>query len=127
MDRQQEQLHLLQQQVLQQQQQNNQQHINNNNHIQHNIRPLEGPYQNRILQSDQPQLVIQKPNLSATLQSRREDHRMVERRRRETINVGIEQLSMLVPGKETNKGKVIHAAISYIKQLISEVCFLLMH
>ncbi|OLY78870.1 putative bHLH domain-containing protein [Smittium mucronatum] len=48
---------------------------------------------------------------------RRENHKQVERRRREHINAGVNLLSSLVPGCEKNKGKVLHQAAHYITQL----------
>ncbi|PWA00377.1 hypothetical protein BB558_003573 [Smittium angustum] len=53
---------------------------------------------------------------------RKENHKQVERRRREHINAGVNMLSNLVPGCEKNKGKVLHQAADYINQLkINEV------
>lgn len=48
---------------------------------------------------------------------RRENHKEVERRRRETINEGISELSMVVPGCEKNKGSILARAVQYIQQL----------
>lgn len=48
---------------------------------------------------------------------KKETHREVERRRRETINNGIQQLSDLIPGGEKNKGRIIMRAIQYIHEL----------
>jgi bHLH factor len=41
----------------------------------------------------------------------------VERRRRETINEGINELSKIVPGCEKNKGSILQRAVAYIMQL----------
>lgn len=41
----------------------------------------------------------------------------VERRRRETINEGISELSKIVPGCEKNKGSILQRAVSFITQL----------
>jgi transcriptional regulator CBF1 len=41
----------------------------------------------------------------------------VERRRRETINEGINELSKIVPGCEKNKGSILQRAVQYITQL----------
>jgi len=41
----------------------------------------------------------------------------VERRRRETINEGINELAKIVPGCEKNKGSILSAAVSYIQNL----------
>ncbi|KAJ1564427.1 basic helix-loop-helix protein, partial [Nowakowskiella sp. JEL0078] len=48
---------------------------------------------------------------------RRENHKEVERKRRETINEGIAELSRLVPDGEKNKGRVILRAVQYINEL----------
>ncbi|KAI9314946.1 hypothetical protein BX666DRAFT_1834966, partial [Dichotomocladium elegans] len=48
---------------------------------------------------------------------RRENHKQVERRRRETINEGINQIARIVPGCEKNKGQILQRAALYIKQL----------
>lgn len=41
----------------------------------------------------------------------------VERRRRETINEGISEISKIVPGCEKNKGAILHRAVQFIQQL----------
>lgn len=41
----------------------------------------------------------------------------VERRRRETINEGINELAKIVPGCEKNKGSILQRAVSFISQL----------
>lgn len=41
----------------------------------------------------------------------------VERRRRETINEGINELKQIVPGCEKNKGSILKQTVVYIKQL----------
>ncbi|KAI8875344.1 hypothetical protein K501DRAFT_263928 [Backusella circina FSU 941] len=48
---------------------------------------------------------------------RRENHKQVERRRRETINEGINEIARIVPGCEKNKGSILHRAAAYIRQL----------
>jgi hypothetical protein len=48
---------------------------------------------------------------------RRENHKQVERRRRENINEGINELSRIVPGCEKNKGSILNRAAVYIRQL----------
>ncbi|KAF2478684.1 hypothetical protein BDY17DRAFT_258145 [Neohortaea acidophila] len=48
---------------------------------------------------------------------RKDNHKEVERRRRETINEGISELSAIVPGCEKNKGSVLARAVQFIKQL----------
>lgn len=41
----------------------------------------------------------------------------MERRRRETINEGINELAKIVPGCEKNKGSILQRAVQYITQL----------
>lgn len=41
----------------------------------------------------------------------------MERRRRETINEGINELAKIVPGCEKNKGSILQRAVSFITQL----------
>ena len=41
----------------------------------------------------------------------------MERRRRETINEGINELAKIVPGCEKNKGSILQRAVQYIQQL----------
>ena len=41
----------------------------------------------------------------------------VERRRRETINEGINELAKIVPGSEKNKGSILQGAVTYINEL----------
>uniref|UniRef100_A0A2D3VHH5 Related to CBF1-centromere binding factor 1 n=1 Tax=Ramularia collo-cygni TaxID=112498 RepID=A0A2D3VHH5_9PEZI len=48
---------------------------------------------------------------------RRDNHKEVERRRRETINEGINELSKIVPGCEKNKGSLLARAVQFITQL----------
>ncbi|KNC98704.1 uncharacterized protein SPPG_06382 [Spizellomyces punctatus DAOM BR117] len=51
------------------------------------------------------------------LRQRRENHKEVERRRRETINDGINELAKLIPEGEKNKGRILSRAVQYIHQL----------
>ncbi len=48
---------------------------------------------------------------------RRDNHKEVERRRRENINTGINELAKIVPGCEKNKSQILRRAVEYIKQL----------
>lgn len=41
----------------------------------------------------------------------------MERRRRETINEGINELAKIVPGCEKNKGSILQRGVEYITQL----------
>ena len=51
------------------------------------------------------------------LAKRRETHKEVERRRRDTINFGIGELAKIVPECDKNKGSIVHKAADYIKYL----------
>ncbi|KAI4229870.1 MAG: hypothetical protein L6R36_000516 [Xanthoria steineri] len=48
---------------------------------------------------------------------RKDNHKEVERRRRETINEGINELAKIVPGCEKNKGSILQRAVEYITSL----------
>ena len=48
---------------------------------------------------------------------RKDNHKEVERRRRETINEGINELAKIVPGCEKNKGSILARAVQYITKL----------
>lgn len=48
---------------------------------------------------------------------RRENHKEVERKRRESINIGIRELARLIPTTDTNKAQILQRAVEYIKRL----------
>ncbi|KAL6712785.1 basic helix-loop-helix protein [Lecanora helva] len=48
---------------------------------------------------------------------RKDNHKEVERRRRETINEGINELAKIVPNCEKNKGSILQRGVQYITQL----------
>ncbi|KAK2068408.1 hypothetical protein P8C59_003047 [Phyllachora maydis] len=48
---------------------------------------------------------------------RKDNHKEVERRRRETINEGINELAKIVPGCEKNKGSILQRAVQFITSL----------
>ncbi|KAL1306471.1 hypothetical protein AAFC00_005169 [Neodothiora populina] len=48
---------------------------------------------------------------------RKDNHKEVERRRRETINEGINEIAKIVPGCEKNKGSILQRAVQFIQQL----------
>ncbi|KAI9281158.1 hypothetical protein BY458DRAFT_499738 [Sporodiniella umbellata] len=56
---------------------------------------------------------------------RRESHKLVERKRREAINDGINKIASIVPGCEKNKGSILNRAANYIKQLKEQEASLL--
>ncbi|KAF9435990.1 basic helix-loop-helix protein [Entomortierella beljakovae] len=45
---------------------------------------------------------------------RRDNHKEVERRRRETINAGINDLANVIPNPDKNKGAILRQAVKYI-------------
>ncbi|KKZ63716.1 hypothetical protein EMCG_01950 [[Emmonsia] crescens] len=51
---------------------------------------------------------------------RKNNHKEVERRRRETINEGINEIAKMVPGCEKAKGSILQRAIHYINKLQDE-------
>ncbi|KAI0388998.1 hypothetical protein F5Y17DRAFT_470013 [Xylariaceae sp. FL0594] len=73
----------------------------------------------------QPQYSSRTPNPPSKLavgseewhKQRKDNHKEVERRRRETINEGINELAKIVPGCEKNKGSILQRAVLYITQL----------
>lgn len=48
---------------------------------------------------------------------RRENHKEVERRRRESINKGIKELAALIPTSDTNKALILLHGVEFIKRL----------
>ena len=48
---------------------------------------------------------------------RKDNHKEVERRRRETIHEGINELAKIVPGCEKNKGSILQRAVQFIGKL----------
>ncbi|KAI1275047.1 hypothetical protein F5Y07DRAFT_185709 [Xylaria sp. FL0933] len=64
--------------------------------------------------SNQPKLAVGSEEWH---KQRKDNHKEVERRRRETINEGINELAKIVPGCEKNKGSILQRAVSYILQL----------
>ncbi|KAI9882014.1 MAG: hypothetical protein M1823_006262 [Watsoniomyces obsoletus] len=61
----------------------------------------------------------QKPQVGSEQwhRNRRDNHKEVERRRRETINEGINELAKIVPGCEKNKGSILQRSVAFIIQL----------
>jgi ABC-type phosphate transport system auxiliary subunit len=45
---------------------------------------------------------------------RRDNHKEVERRRRETINAGINDLAAVIPNPDKNKGAILRQAVKYV-------------
>ena len=57
------------------------------------------------------------PSEAPKARAKRDSHSQVERRRRETINEGINELAKIVPGCEKNKGSILQRAVQFITQL----------
>lgn len=78
---------------------------------------------NGVQQHAPPRYAAANPNPKPTVGSeewhkmRKDNHKEVERRRRETINEGINELAKIVPGCEKNKGSILQRAVSFISQL----------
>lgn len=54
-------------------------------------------------------------------QQRKDSHKEVERRRREVINEGIENIAKMIPTSEKNKGAVLQNACRFIQELQAKV------
>lgn len=48
---------------------------------------------------------------------RRENHKEVERRRRDSINHGIKELAALIPTADTNKAQILQRGVEFIRRL----------
>ncbi|CAG8616447.1 2783_t:CDS:10 [Paraglomus brasilianum] len=82
--------------------------------------PQASPLRNSLTPSSTPQSSPSgKPPVGSEEwhRQRRENHKEVERRRRDTINQGINELAKIVPGCEKNKGSILQRAVQYIQQL----------
>ncbi|KAI0013635.1 hypothetical protein F4779DRAFT_345057 [Xylariaceae sp. FL0662B] len=77
---------------------------------QNGIRPTQPPYSNS--QGPKPAVGSEEWH-----KQRKDNHKEVERRRRETINEGINELAKIVPGCEKNKGSILQRAVAFITQL----------
>ncbi|KAI5864641.1 hypothetical protein GGS23DRAFT_457775 [Durotheca rogersii] len=81
------------------------------------------PSQNGIRSTQPAYLVTPSSNPKPAVGSeewhkmRKDNHKEVERRRRETINEGINELAKIVPGCEKNKGSILQRAVVFITQL----------
>ncbi|ORZ11244.1 hypothetical protein BCR42DRAFT_421828 [Absidia repens] len=52
---------------------------------------------------------------------RKDNHKRVERRRRETINQAMDDLVAVIPGNEKNKSRILRRAVQHIKQLVEQI------
>ncbi|KZF22615.1 hypothetical protein L228DRAFT_129949 [Xylona heveae TC161] len=84
-----------------------------------NLDALREPGQHHIRDSPTSGMPNQKPAVGSEEwhKVRRDNHKEVERRRRETINEGINELAKIVPGCEKNKGSILQRAVQFITQL----------
>lgn len=66
-----------------------------------------------------PQLSSSKPQHGSEEwhKQRRENHKEVERRRRDSINLWIKELANLIPTSDTNKLQILQRAVEFIKRL----------
>ncbi|EFE43453.1 hypothetical protein TRV_01838 [Trichophyton verrucosum HKI 0517] len=76
-------------------------------------------YAAREAQAQAAQQISPKPTVGSAEwhQVRKNNHKEVERRRRETINEGINEIARMVPGCEKAKGSILQRAIQYIAKL----------
>ncbi|KAF3396175.1 hypothetical protein F1880_006913 [Penicillium rolfsii] len=89
--------------------------------------PIPGPHNHSstaaaVYAAREAQSMNQKPTVGSPEwhQIRKNNHKEVERRRREAINEGINQIARLVPNCDKNKGAILQRAIEYICQLQEE-------
>lgn len=96
--------------TVQQGKQQQQQKYQHQEQTQHNLHPQ--PQQPEVDKEEKPAVGSDEWH-----RQRRENHKQVERRRRETINDGINEIARIVPGCEKNKGSILQRAAIYIRQL----------
>lgn len=71
-----------------------------------------------IIQGIQDYSSIRKPlDSDEHARHKKETHKEVERRRRETINAGIQTLAEIIPCTEKNKARILQRAATYINEL----------
>lgn len=114
--------HLAYQNAFRQQQQVQQQQVQHQHHGHHAQHPSHSPQNS--LSHLQPTTLPQTSSNSKPQhgsdewhKQRRENHKEVERRRRESINQGIKELAALIPTNDTNKAQILQRAVEYIKRL----------
>lgn len=95
---------------------------NSNNNNNQSVQQLEPSEQNQLTLAEprnEQSAEKEKPPVGSPEwhKLRRENHKQVERRRRETINEGINEIARIVPGCEKNKGSILQRAAVYIRQL----------
>lgn len=61
------------------------------------------------------------PGSAEWYELRKENHKKVERKRRETINQAMDDLGAVIPGNEKNKSRILGRAVQHIKGLMEEI------
>ncbi|KAI8337565.1 hypothetical protein BC941DRAFT_425630 [Chlamydoabsidia padenii] len=61
------------------------------------------------------------PGSPEWFERRKENHKRVERKRRETINRAMDDLAAVIPGNEKNKSRLLVRAVQHIKGLRDEL------
>ncbi|KAK5082853.1 basic helix-loop-helix protein [Lithohypha guttulata] len=74
-----------------------------------------------IFDARQPQPGKPAVGTQAWHQQRKDSHKEVERRRREVINEGIENIAKMIPGQDKNKGHILASACRYIQELQAKI------
>ncbi|KAG0222489.1 hypothetical protein B0O80DRAFT_494423 [Mortierella sp. GBAus27b] len=72
------------------------------------------------IEQSQPPAAKPVPGTEEWHKMRRDNHKEVERRRRETINEGINDIARMVPNSDKNKGSVLRQAVKYIQMIVTE-------
>lgn len=111
-----------QQQQQQQQQQQLQQRMTYDHHYGQQVHPVQQHHRldtNMLQPTTLPPSNNSKPPHGSEEwhRVRRENHKEVERRRREAINKGIKELAALIPTSETNKAHILLNGVEFIKRL----------
>ena len=109
---------LLKQKLEQQHEQQNQHQSPEGNHLSAHGSPLD-PHQGSPGSDYAQSPSANKPQHGTDEwhRQRKDNHKEVERRRREAINVGIKELAELIPTRDTNKTQILQRAVEYIKRL----------
>ena len=86
------------------------------NNKQHNKQTTNNKLQNKRITRTKKKKK-KKRDKNANFVKRKLSHKEVERRRRDNINLGINELAKIVPDCEKNKGSIVHKSVEYIKYL----------
>lgn len=89
------------------------QHVHHTPHLLHGgFSPLQPTTLSLVSPSSKPQ-----HGTDEWHKQRRDNHKEVERRRRESINQGIKELALMIPTNDTNKAQILLRGVEYIKRL----------